>query len=178
MIQVKDIYLPLDGDLKSACAKKLRVPVQDVTEARLLRRSVDARKKNDVHFTVTAAVSLRRGEERFEPYVPWVPPQVAVLKEKPAHRPVVCGAGPAGLLAALTLARAGAEPLLIERGAPIEERRQDVERFHATRVLDTESNVQFGEGGAGAFSDFIWTLSSVHPHRNHCSSKRLSYSTE
>ena len=153
MIQVKDIYLPLDGDLKSACAKKLRVPVQDVTEARLLRRSVDARKKNDVHFTVTAAVSLRRGEERFEPYVPWVPPQVAVLKEKPAHRPVVCGAGPAGLLAALILARAGAEPLLIERGAPIEERRQDVERFHATRVLDTESNVQFGEGGAGAFSD-------------------------
>ena len=108
MIQVKDIYLPLDGDLKSACAKKLRVPVQDVTEARLLRRSVDARKKNDVHFTVTAAVSLRRGEERFEPYVPWTPPQVAVLREKPAHRPVVCGAGPAGLLAALTLARAGA----------------------------------------------------------------------
>ena len=164
MIQVKDIYLPLDGDSKTACAKKLRVPVQDVTEARLLRRSVDARKKNDVHFTVTAAVSLRRGEERFEPYVPWAPPQVAVLKEKPARRPVVCGAGPAGLLAALTLARAGAEPLLIERGAPIEERRQDVERFHATRVLDTESNVQFGEGGAGAFSDGKLT-SGVHDHR-------------
>ena len=164
MIELKDIRLPLDGELKTACAKKLRVPASDVLEARLLRRSVDARKKDDVHFTVTAAVSLRRGEEDYPPYVPWTPPAVTVLKEKPPFRPLVCGAGPAGLFAALTLARAGAEPILIERGSPVEERQKDVERFLASRVLDEESNIQFGEGGAGAFSDGKLT-SGVHDLR-------------
>ena len=153
MIEIKDISLPLDGDLKAACAKKLRVPLSDVREARLLRRSVDARHKNDVHFIASAAVSLRRGEEKYPAYIPYTPPTVTPLAEKPRGRVVVCGAGPAGLFAALTLARAGAEPLLIERGAPVEERERDVERFLQTRILDTESNVQFGEGGAGAFSD-------------------------
>lgn len=84
MIEVRDVRLALDGDLKTACAKKLRVPVGDVLEATLLRRSVDARRKDDVHFTVTAAVSLRRGEEKFSPYTPWTPPRVEVLKKKPA----------------------------------------------------------------------------------------------
>ncbi len=153
MIEVRDVNLPLGGDLKAACAKKLRVPAGDVSEAKLLRRSVDARHKDDVHFTVTAAVSLRRGEEKYPKYTPWTPPQVEVIKAKPTHRPIVCGAGPAGLFAALMLARASAEPILLERGSSVEERRRDVDAFYATRVLDGESNIQFGEGGAGAFSD-------------------------
>ena len=75
MIEVRDVKLPLGGDLKAACAKKLRVPVGDVLEARLLRRSVDARRKDDVHFIAAAAVSLRRGEEKYPPYTPWTPPR-------------------------------------------------------------------------------------------------------
>ena len=67
MIEVRDVKLALDGDLKTACAKKLRVPVGDVLEAALLRRSVDARRKDDVHFTVTAAVSLRGARKSFRP---------------------------------------------------------------------------------------------------------------
>ena len=153
MIEVRDVRLPLDGELKTACAKKLGVKPSDVLEAKLLRRSVDARRKTDVHFLVSAAVTLRRGEERFAPYEPWTPPLVEILRHKPRYRPVVCGAGPAGLFAALTLARAGAEPLLIERGGSVEERQGDVERFRLTRVLDGESNALFGEGGAGTFSD-------------------------
>jgi len=153
VIELQNISLPLDGDLKKACAKKLNQPLSNIEEARILRRSVDARKKDNVHFNVTAAVSLRRGEERFTPYVPYSPPQVAVLREKPALRPVVCGAGPAGLLAALTLAEAGAEPILLERGDKVEDRQEAVARFRRTRILDTESNIQFGEGGAGTFSD-------------------------
>ena len=78
MIEVRDVKLPLGGDLKAACAKKLRVPVGDVLEARLLRRSVDARRKDDVHFIAAAAVSLRRGEEKYPPYTPWTPPRVEV----------------------------------------------------------------------------------------------------
>jgi len=123
MIEVQNVSLPLDGDLKTACAKKLNLPKGQILEAKLLRRSVDARKKDNVHFTVTAAVALRSGEEKYTPYVPYTPPKVAVLAEKPALRPVVCGAGPAGLLAALTLAEAGAEPLLLERGDSVENRR-------------------------------------------------------
>ena len=153
MIEVQNISLPLDGDLKTACAKKLSLPKAQVLDAKILRRSVDARKKDNVHFTVTAAVSLRSGEEKYTPYIPYTPPTVTPLKAKPRLRPVVCGAGPAGLLAALTLAEAGAEPILLERGDKVEDRQAAVARFHQTRILDTESNIQFGAGGAGTFSD-------------------------
>lgn len=79
-------------------------------------------------------------------------------------RPLVVGAGPAGLFAALTLARAGARPLLIERGKPVDQRSRDVDRMAADGLLDEESNVQFGEGGAGAFSDGKLTCGVKSPY--------------
>ena len=79
MVEIKEIRLPLEGTLKSAVAKKLRIPEKDVLEAKLLRRAVDARKKNDVHFVATAAVKLRRGEEKYPAYMPYTPPAPAVI---------------------------------------------------------------------------------------------------
>lgn len=154
VIEVRDVRLALDGDLKAACAKKLRVPVGDVLEAALLRRSVDARRKDDVHFTVTAAVSLRRGEEKFSPYTPWTPPRVEVLKKKPALRPVVCGAGPAGLFRRAHARARGRGPILLPSSG---QRRGRAEGRRGKILSDPRAghriDIQFGEGGAGAFSD-------------------------
>lgn len=128
----------------------------------VVRRGFDARRKGAVRRVFSADVALRshaleeavcsripsarRHEPAPDPFPPGpVPP--------PVPRPVVVGAGPAGLFAALTLARFGAPPLLLERGRPVEERIRQVREFWARGTLDPESNVQFGEGGAGTFSD-------------------------
>lgn len=163
MIEIREIYLPLGGDLKRAAAKKLRIAPSDILECRLLKRAVDARHKDDVHFIASAALTLRRGEEKYAPYTPYLAPAPTVVREKPKTRPVVCGAGPAGLFAALTLARAGLEPILLERGDCVEERKNAVARFRLTGQLDPDSNIQFGEGGAGTFSDGKLTTNTHDP---------------
>ena len=140
------------------CARLLRVAPSALTDLTVLRRAIDARESLTFVYTVAvsapqeAALLRRCRDKRVTAYTPEryaLPAPVS----PPEVRPIVVGAGPAGLFAALVLAKCGARPILLERGQCVEQRQRDVQRFWATGELDTESNVQFGEGGAGAFSD-------------------------
>jgi len=143
-------------NLTRAVQTKLRCPGEAILSLSLLRQSVDSRKKSDVHFVCHALVEIENEARYLRPGIELYhekPLEVPAFRRNSPLRPVVAGFGPAGIFAALTLARAGCRPIVLERGQPIEQRRADVARFHETRALDPESNVQFGEGGAGAFSD-------------------------
>ena len=144
--------------LRKRAAAILRVNEGELDDFRVLRRSIDAR--DGVCFVWSVAASVKnetaalkrcksRNVSRCAPSVYALPEPVAA----PETRPVVVGAGPAGLFCALVLAKCGAKPILLERGKRVEERRRDVEAFWRGGALDAQSNVQFGEGGAGAFSD-------------------------
>lgn len=166
MIRINEIKLPLDAaaeqSLYPAAAKALKIDRKRIQSLEVVRKSIDSRKKEEgVFFVYSVDVSLDRGEEellarqkgpRVQPSEPYryEPPRAARNSQL---RPVVVGLGPAGLFAALTLARAGYRPLVLERGRDVDTRTQDVKDFWRTRTLDESSNVQFGEGGAGTFSD-------------------------
>ena len=161
MLRIDNLKLPVgasEEELRAACAHALRVSAEALVSVHLLRRSIDARE--GVKLVCAAAVEVRNEagvlkrckNKNVQPYAPkkYMPPAPV---SAPAVSPVVIGAGPAGLFCALLLARCGARPILLERGRAVEQRKQDVERFWHTGELDLTSNVQFGEGGAGAFSD-------------------------
>ena len=160
MLRISNLSLPLgydDAAVRRALLNRLSVPASALLGFTLVRRSVDARDKRDIHFVVSLDISLRDEASvlkrcRFLSPSP-VRKSSAPVRVSLPSRPLVVGAGPAGLFAALTLARAGAAPVLIERGRPAPERTVDVLRLQSDGILDPESNVQFGEGGAGAFSD-------------------------
>lgn len=164
MIQVDGITIPVDQNkeetLKLLVAKKLKISAKQIKKLTILRRSVDARKKPLVYFNFSVCVEVadeksvlkRAHNVHIKAFLPkrFSEPQV---NKKPERRPVVVGAGPAGLFAAYILAKAGANPIVIERGKKVEDRKADVETFFKTGVLLPDSNVVFGEGGAGTFSD-------------------------
>ena len=163
MIRIADIPMVqgyTGAQLRAAAAKKLRLDAKKLRTVSVVKQSIDARKKNDVKFIVTVDVEtdgseerllskLRDGKVRPAPDRTYHMPAYGKLRE----RPVVVGFGPAGMFAGLLLARAGMCPIILERGGSVEERTQAVQNFWKERVRHTESNVQFGEGGAGTFSD-------------------------
>ena len=161
MILVRSLRLEIGEKadaLRARTAKKLRVPESEILELRLVRRSLDARRKTDIHYVCSAAVALRGREDRAlraagKDAAPYTPPRYEIPAVSCAERPVIVGFGPAGMFAALVLARAGARPIVLERGQDALTRARAVEAFRSGGPLDPESNVQFGEGGAGTFSD-------------------------
>ena len=161
--KLSQLHLPVTHDpdaLYSAAASVLRVPREKIANIEILKQSLDARKKREIAYSYELAVTLMPGAKlpkhlpaNVTAYTP-VEFEPSGGGEKPLlHRPVVVGAGPAGLFAALELARKGYRPILLERGKAIAERVSDVEEFFKTGRLNPESNVQFGVGGAGTFSD-------------------------
>ncbi len=141
---IKDLKLPVDHSPEQL-QKKIEKQLGQKAHWRLLRRSIDAR-KDPVCYTYTVE-AVAKGTSLPEE------PALEIPKKAFGKRPVIVGSGPAGLFAALILARGGACPILLERGKAVEERQKDIERFQATGLLNPQSNVQFGEGGAGTFSD-------------------------
>ena len=164
MIRLRDIPLPPEHNahqLQFEAAQMLHISVSKIRHLRIVRRSVDARKKPDIKIIYTIDVAVDGNEKRLlkqsgckrATIAPVSYYKAAKHVPEPAKRPVVVGFGPAGMFAALVLAIAGWKPLVLERGEDADSRHEKVQKFFETGVLDVRSNVQFGEGGAGTFSD-------------------------
>ncbi len=165
MLRLTEIKLPIEhpeGEIEAAILKRLDIPAERLIRYVVFKRGVDARKKSHILFIYTLDVELRDEVEvlaRFgnDPHVKPAPDTgyhfVAQAPQNPASRPIVIGMGPAGLFAGLLLAQMGFRPLILERGKAVRERTKDTFGLWRQGVLNPESNVQFGEGGAGTFSD-------------------------
>ena len=165
MLRLTDVKLPLDHSeraITDAILKRLGIAANDLVGYSIFRRGVDARKPASIYFIYTldvevideAGLSARLMHARHVSPAPDTSYRfVPVPCPLPAHRPIVIGTGPCGLFAGLILAQMGLRPLMIERGKAVRERTKDTFGFWQKSILNPESNVQFGEGGAGTFSD-------------------------
>lgn len=164
MIQITQLKLPYQhsaADLEQKIRKTLKLSGSQKFTYRIVKKSIDARKKPELYLVYSVQLSCDNEngivKKAKNASVSIVKPKAYVIpkagEQDMIAPPLIIGAGPAGLFAAFVLAEAGFHPILIERGKSVEERQKDVEEFWKTGVLNTDSNVQFGEGGAGTFSD-------------------------
>ena len=165
MIRINQIKLPIEHE-KSALTGKivraLKISKEQIKEYEIVKKSIDARKKPELSLVYSVNVTVEHEEKVLKHLhdrnvTPIIPKEYQILKinyetTEPV-RPVIVGAGPAGLFCAYALVLAGLKPLVLERGKKVEDRTKDVLKFWETGVIDPSSNVQFGEGGAGTFSD-------------------------
>ncbi|MCD6330448.1 MAG: NAD(P)/FAD-dependent oxidoreductase [Candidatus Cloacimonetes bacterium] len=186
MIRIEEIKLPINASrmqIKEDIYRILHVKAEDIEYYKLVKKAIDARKKRNILFVYTVDVIFsdvsvekkivtslhedkyaqfkkRHRIREIEPYNYEIP---RVNYTKHDQRPIIIGSGPAGLFAGLVLAKAGLEPLIIEQGKKVEERVKDVKQFFNTGELNPKSNIHFGEGGAGTFSDGkLYTLINDH----------------
>ncbi|MBM5820636.1 MAG: FAD-dependent oxidoreductase, partial [Cyanobacteria bacterium K_DeepCast_150m_m2_101] len=170
MLRLNELKLPLDHEpeaINEALCRRLKLEANQLLEPpRVVKRSVDARRKSNIQLAYSVEFGLEPGQEqrllkRFkrDPHLQPAPDTTyQLVAQAPANadlpRPVVVGAGPCGYFCALLLAQMGLKPLLLERGKPVKERSADTFGFwQGKRPFNPESNAQFGEGGAGTFSD-------------------------
>lgn len=179
MIRIQQLKMPLahsEEDLLKKTAKKLKIQGREILSLQIIRQSIDARQKPDLKYVYTIDIEIENEgkilkkvndknimlTKKQKYYFP------APGQKQLTHRPVIIGSGPAGLFCAYMLASNGYNPIIIERGDDANTRKEKVDNFWKYGILDTESNVQFGEGGAGTFSDGKLNTSVKDPAgRNH-----------
>lgn len=168
MVRINQVKLPIDyNDQKivEAISKKIGVSKGDVLSFKLVKRSLDARKRPNIFFNSTLDVQLKNEQKHIKRK------KLQAVSEKhykyptaiPKGRPIIVGFGPAGLFAAYLLAEVGLNPIVFERGEDVDTRTETVQKFWLEGILNEASNVQFGEGGAGTFSDGKLTTRSKDP---------------
>lgn len=158
MIRIANLKLsPFEPEekIREVAAKHLKIKPEEIISFNIYKKSVDARRKNDIYYIYTIDAEVKSEDKYLK--LPNVSKasvfHYEYMKASPQKRPVVIGFGPAGMFAALILAEGGAKPIVLERGKSVEERTADVEALKTKGILNTSSNIQFGEGGAGTFSD-------------------------
>ena len=152
MIRIDNVKVKIGDEItKRHIAKRVGVNEDVISDYKILKKAIDARKKSDVHYVYTVCANTKKKINGFTEYKEkkYKFPEVDI----PKTRPVIVGSGPCGLFSGLMLAKAGAKPIIIERGADVDSRHKAVSKFWETGELCEKTNVQFGEGGAGTFSD-------------------------
>ena len=178
MLIVKQIKLNVEEsekNLKNKLIKKLHLKPEDLISYEIFQKSLDARK--DFNYVYSLKVNVKHEEKylKKDDVSSYVEPDISCPKVETSIRPIIVGYGPTGIFAAIRLVEAGFKPLIFEKGSRIAKRVEDVAHFFNEGILNPESNVQFGEGGAGTFSDAKLTTRNKHPFIKYVSSVLIKY---